>query len=305
MTNATTTITLTQSYSPYGETIASAGSGFSPYQFTGEMRDANGLTYLRARYLDSGTGRFISRDIWGGDYNRPLSLNRWGYVEGNPVNYIDPTGHYATSSTGNVAVPAQPSTQAQIYSVLARTGSQEVISSAFGCSELLQNDDDKCKGWVVCANDLSVQDMQAYWDYSNGFLSIMSNLSRTTERIGIVIGVSGIVTFISSNGIALAVLTITGAIVDPEPISKAAMVGGLALTFAGAAIGEASRNTQDVANAIVKSGAYNSGGTIIAGILNVKIFPRFGENKTVGTAIPSLQQILLNNWARQNLSRSQ
>jgi len=29
-----------------------------------------------------------------GDTNRPLSLNRWMYVEGNPVNLTDPTGHF-------------------------------------------------------------------------------------------------------------------------------------------------------------------------------------------------------------------
>jgi len=37
-------------------------------------------------------GRFLTRDTWSGDANRPLSLNRWGYVEGNPVNLTDPTG---------------------------------------------------------------------------------------------------------------------------------------------------------------------------------------------------------------------
>ena len=85
-------VTLTQSYAPYGAVTQSIGSGATAYQFTGEMRDANGLIYLRARYYAPQDGRFLSRDPWGGDYTRPLSLNRWNYVEGNPVNLTDPTG---------------------------------------------------------------------------------------------------------------------------------------------------------------------------------------------------------------------
>lgn len=99
-------VTLTQSYSPYGETVSSVGSGYSAYQYTGEIRDTNGLTYLRARYLEDSTGRFISRDTWDGVYERPLSLNRWNYVEANPVNLLDPNGHepsgYAEGFVGSV-----------------------------------------------------------------------------------------------------------------------------------------------------------------------------------------------------------
>lgn len=54
--------------------------------------DSTQLTYLRSRFYASGTGRFLTRDTWGGDYNRPLSLNRWVYTEGNPVNRVDPSG---------------------------------------------------------------------------------------------------------------------------------------------------------------------------------------------------------------------
>jgi len=38
-------------------------------------------------------GRFTTKDSWQGDYNRPLTLNDWNYVEGNPVNVIDPSGY--------------------------------------------------------------------------------------------------------------------------------------------------------------------------------------------------------------------
>jgi len=88
-------ISLTKSYEPYGSVTQSVGDSQTSYGFTNEATDSNGLVYLRARYYAPGDGRFISRDTWGGEYNRPLSLNRWGYVEGNPVNAIDPTGHIA------------------------------------------------------------------------------------------------------------------------------------------------------------------------------------------------------------------
>ena len=50
------------------------------------------MLFLRARYYNPADGRFQSRDTWSGDVNRPLSLNRWMFVEGNPVNRTDPSG---------------------------------------------------------------------------------------------------------------------------------------------------------------------------------------------------------------------
>ena len=86
-------ISLAQSYDPYGTVTSTAGTSFTPYGFTGETTDANGLIYLRARYYNPADARFMSRDTWAGDVNNPLSLNRWMYVEGNPVNLMDPTGY--------------------------------------------------------------------------------------------------------------------------------------------------------------------------------------------------------------------
>ena len=40
------------------------------------------------------TGRFISEDsYWGEDVN-PLSLNRYTYVYNDPIQYVDPSGHW-------------------------------------------------------------------------------------------------------------------------------------------------------------------------------------------------------------------
>jgi RHS repeat-associated protein len=81
-----------QAYEPYGEVRVSAGEGGSNYGYAGEWTDATGLQYLRARYYNTGVGSFLTRDTWAGDYSDPLSLNRWAYVQGNPVRYTDPSG---------------------------------------------------------------------------------------------------------------------------------------------------------------------------------------------------------------------
>lgn len=48
---------------------------------------------MRARYYTPGMGRFLTKDTWDGDYSSPLTLNKWNYVNGNPINYVDPSGH--------------------------------------------------------------------------------------------------------------------------------------------------------------------------------------------------------------------
>ena len=93
LSNSADALTLGQSFEPYGDKLTTQGTGSSNYGYTGEWTDGTGLINLRARYMNTGVGRFMTRDTWAGDYNRPLSLNRWNYVEGNPVNYTDPSGH--------------------------------------------------------------------------------------------------------------------------------------------------------------------------------------------------------------------
>jgi RHS repeat-associated protein len=79
------------SFSPFGVPLGESGG--EPYGFTGEQWDASaGLVYLRARYYQPGMGRFVSKDPFPGFVTRPQSLNRWVYVQNNPVNRRDPTG---------------------------------------------------------------------------------------------------------------------------------------------------------------------------------------------------------------------
>ncbi|NCT42819.1 MAG: RHS famlily protein, partial [Microcystis aeruginosa G11-09] len=80
-------------YEAFGEIIKQLGNTKNLYLFAGEQRDPNlGLDYLRARYLDVSTGRFIRKDTYEGRINEPQTLNLYIYAHANPANIIDPTG---------------------------------------------------------------------------------------------------------------------------------------------------------------------------------------------------------------------
>ena len=58
----------------------------------GVMTDDNGLLYMRQRYYNTEKKRFINQDILRGKITDSQSLNRYSYVEGDPINYMDPFG---------------------------------------------------------------------------------------------------------------------------------------------------------------------------------------------------------------------
>jgi RHS repeat-associated protein len=61
-------ILMAQTFEPYGDVLDIVGETDSNYGFAGEWTDGTGLQHLRARYLDTGIGRFISRDAWRGKF---------------------------------------------------------------------------------------------------------------------------------------------------------------------------------------------------------------------------------------------
>ena len=64
-----------------------------PSFYRGEQYDSDlGLYYLRARYYNPATGRFLSRDPLDGNAVDPASLHKYLYAGGDPVNMVDPTG---------------------------------------------------------------------------------------------------------------------------------------------------------------------------------------------------------------------
>ena len=80
-------------YDAFGKPLITASLVDNDFQFTGEqMDDETGLIYLRSRYYDPEIGRFISRDSFPGFDTATQSLNRYTYVQNNPVVYADPSG---------------------------------------------------------------------------------------------------------------------------------------------------------------------------------------------------------------------
>ncbi|WP_235590866.1 RHS repeat domain-containing protein, partial [Leptospira interrogans] len=83
------------SYEPYGSIIRndSYGPDIFRYKFTGQIEDKEtGLYYYKARYYEPTLGRFLQADsvVMPTNVN---GMNRYMYVDGNPVSYRDPSGH--------------------------------------------------------------------------------------------------------------------------------------------------------------------------------------------------------------------
>jgi len=78
---------------PFGEQIA--GNAGTTHQFTGYERDGeSGLDYASARHYSGTLGRFLIPDplgIGAASLTNPQTLNQYAYVNGNPMNMVDPS----------------------------------------------------------------------------------------------------------------------------------------------------------------------------------------------------------------------
>ncbi len=138
-------ITDSYEYDAFGNSFTVSGSTPNNDLYRGEQFDSDlGLYYLRARYYNPLTGRFMSRDP---EDRRPVdsdglpidpqSLHKYLYAAGDPVNRFDPTGRidliqYAIK-VGRLAV-AFPWTAAAITACGTATwvGIADVLDSADG-----------------------------------------------------------------------------------------------------------------------------------------------------------------------------
>ena len=116
LTDSSGNVTDTYDYEAYGELIGQNGSTSTNYLFTGEQFDENSDSYyLRARYYDQSTGRFVSRDPFEGFEKRPLTLHDYLYATNNPLSFIDPSGKVAIASNAIVLSIATTSISALTF----------------------------------------------------------------------------------------------------------------------------------------------------------------------------------------------
>ena len=68
------------------------------HAWRGKRQEVNGLIYFGKRYYDPTTGRFISPDPLG----HSGSIDLYSYANGDPVNFVDPSGMFACAAMEGV-----------------------------------------------------------------------------------------------------------------------------------------------------------------------------------------------------------
>jgi RHS repeat-associated protein len=90
VTNAAGAVAGRADYEPYGKATTTASGDL---RYVGSREAGLGLVYMNARFYDPRLGRFIAPDTIVPDPLNSQALNRYTYTYGNPVSYVDPSGH--------------------------------------------------------------------------------------------------------------------------------------------------------------------------------------------------------------------
>jgi RHS repeat-associated protein len=219
LTNSTGAITDTYEYDAYGNLLNSTGTTPNVYKYRGEAYDSDlGLYYLRARWMNPITGRFMSRDPYDGYIGIPVTLHKYLYAGSDPVNHVDPRGRFLAEYALENADAVPEAKLVSIYGCIADASlaavdllldkeiggstALSVGSTVVGCVLLTPGLDElaeagnkivksadflsKAAGWGACA--LSAED---FINALNGVLSGKSNpdqIGKSIESLGGCVG---------------------------------------------------------------------------------------------------------------------
>ncbi len=108
MTDGSGTVVARYDYDPWGRSTTLTGTNKPDFNFTGLYQHGkSGLDMATYRFYDPELGRWLSRD--------PIAerggLNLYGYVENNPVNWVDPWGLDYTQTGPNLTIDTDTNTR--------------------------------------------------------------------------------------------------------------------------------------------------------------------------------------------------
>ena len=145
LTDSTGAITKSYTYNAFGVEKNIDDSDTNAFRYCGEYYDAEtGTIYLRARYYNSITGRFISRDSFADSNNDPLSLNLYTYFHNNHISGTDSTGYlmYAIYLQAIISIKIQPLKKAVLSGKQLGRTALSIFSSSIQSGEIT--------GFVCC-----------------------------------------------------------------------------------------------------------------------------------------------------------
>ena len=100
-----TTVASRTSYDPWGKSTGTGAGALADFGFTGHYFDRpTGLDLTRHRGYDPGLGRWLSRDPIG----LRAGTNVYGYVDQNPILFIDSTGLSKSQCEGDESPKPRP-----------------------------------------------------------------------------------------------------------------------------------------------------------------------------------------------------
>ena len=161
LSDASQGVSLTRGFQPFGGTLTTTGTGSSIFGFTAEQNDLTGLIFLRARYYDSLSGRFLTRDP------SRLETNPYSYVASNPTNRTDRSGLFPIEG---LLGPAAFAACFDLHSILR--GSHPFISAqqAVDICKLAYSRDAWDRNWFDLGGDrpASGHDLFGWYLYQQG-----------------------------------------------------------------------------------------------------------------------------------------
>lgn len=103
LTDASGNTIASYAYTPFGEKLLHSGSTTNIFTYVGAwgvIDDGNNLYYMKNRYYNAATGRFLQKD----PLRFAAGTNAYAYGNNNPTKYIDPDGtFYREAGAGTAA----------------------------------------------------------------------------------------------------------------------------------------------------------------------------------------------------------